>query len=409
MIRIAHNFAARRLVLICLAVMLLSSCGGGSAENSPTLHPYGIEGTGGLPPPPPPSSLKMTTARAGHTATLLQDGKILIAGGTGNSGGFLALASAELYDPSNGTFTPTGDMTTARTGHSATLLANGKVLIAGGDSGGPGPYTFLVSAEIYDPSTGTFTATGNMTANGGFGWSSSDLLPDGRVLIAAEGNAEVYDPSTGTFALTGAYSSSPTGVVEMQTATLLPDGRVLAIGAVLTQCASGQCIWNAGPAELFDPKTDTFSATDLARASLPPPWPPTVAPPFSATATLLMNGTVLFVDGNDEELADYAAIYDPASGKFTPIGFTQAGHEFGTATGLPDGTVLIAGGQVPGGNGSTAVELYVPATGTFTSTTSMTTGRHEHTATLLHDGTVLIAGGYSTWPNPTASAEIYKK
>jgi hypothetical protein len=350
----------------------------------------------------------MTTARAGHTATLLEDGKVLIAGGKGDAPELLPLASAELYDPSSGTFTPTGDMTTARTGHTATLLANGKVLIAGGDTGGPGPFTFLVAAEIYDPSTGTFTATGNMVANGGFGWSTSALLPDGRVFIAARGNAEVYDPSTGTFALTGAYSSSQTGVVEMQTATLLPDGRVLAIGAVLTQCASGQCIYNAGPAELFDPKTDTFSATDLAPASLPPPRPPTVDPPWSSTATLLMNGTVLFVDGNDEELADYAAVYDPASGKFTPIGFTPAGHEFGTATRLPDGTVLIAGGQVPGGNGSTAVDTYLPGTGTFAPGTSMTTGRHQHTATLLQDGTVLIAGGWSTVPNVTASAEIYK-
>jgi hypothetical protein len=378
MIRIAHNFAARRLAVVGLAAVLLCSC-------LPE-QPSGIEGTGfkGTPPPPPPSqsSLKMTTARAGHTATLLQDGKVLIAGGTGDNGEFLALASAELYDPSSGTFTPTGDMTTARVGHTATLLANGKVLIAGGDTGGPGPFTFLVSAEIYDPSTGAFAPTGSMMSGG---FSSSTLLPDGRVLLAKEGNAEVYDPVAGTFAVTGAYAS---GVSLGDTVTLLPNGLVLATGC------GAPC-----DAELFDPKTGSFSLTGA-------PHPSLFGGP--STATLLTNGTVLLVVSNDGGLPDDAEVYDPTSGVFTEIGRTNDIHEFSTATGLHDGTVLIAGGQLPGGNGSTAVELYVPATGTFTSTTSMTTGRHEHTATLLHDGTVLIAGGINNWPLPTASAEIYK-
>jgi hypothetical protein len=271
-------------------------------------------------------------------------------------------------------------------------------LIAGGDTGGPGPFTFLVAAEIYDPSTGTFTATGNMTANGGFGWSTSALLPDGKVFIAAYGNAEVYDPITGIFALTGPYIGS-TGVAGMMTVTLLQDGRVLVVGGDTTKTL----------AELYDPKTDTFSPTGPPQATLPPPWKSSDAITGSATTTLLVSGTILFVDGNDSEMPDEADIYDPASGKFTPIGFTLAAHEFATATRLSDGSVLIAGGQVPGGAGSTAVDTYVPATGTFASGTSMTTGRHSHTATLLSDGTVLIAGGYSTWPNPTASAEIYKK
>jgi hypothetical protein len=116
----------------------------------------------------------------------------------------------------------------------------------------------------------------------------------------------------------------------------------------------------------------------------------------------------LFVEGNDSALPDDAEVYDPASGAFTYIGHSSSIHEFSSATRLADGSVLIAGGQLAGGNGSVAVEIYEPAAGTFAWGASLTVGRHEHTATLLADGTVLIAGGFSVWPQPTSSAEIYK-
>jgi hypothetical protein len=127
------------------------------------------------------------------------------------------------------------------------------------------------------------------------------------------------------------------------------------------------------------------------------------------TATLLTNGKILFVGNaeNDGSAAD-AEVYDPRAGTFTRIGNTAAGHEFSTAVLLPDGKVLIAGGQLPGGDGDFASEPYAPETGTFAFARNMITARHEHTATLLADGTVLIAGGFSSWPLPTSSAELYK-
>jgi hypothetical protein len=368
------------VVLASVAVLLALGCGGGPSAPAPVVPP-------GLASPSPgagnfTSVGNLTTARADHTATLLPDGKVLITGGFG--GNFQPLASAELYDPSTRKFTPTSNMNTSRAWHTAILLANGKVLITGGVQDSKFS-TFLVSAEIYDPSIGTFVATGNMILGGRV---RSTLLPDDRVFIAEDGNvAEIYDPASGTFALTSAYNSSSPVLVD--TATLLPDGRVLVAG-----CAA-QC--SVGATGVYDSHTGMFSATGPRRA-----WD------TISTATSLINGTVLFVEGNDSALPDDAEVYDPTSGVFTHIGFTSDVHEFSAAARLPDGTVLIAGGQVAGGNGNPSAELYVPATSMFNSAGNMITGRHEHTATLLPDGTVLLAGGYSIWPAPTSSAEIYK-
>src|SRR5438477_478504 len=169
----------------------------------------------------------LATARNGHTATLLPNGKMLVAGGEdGNS----ILTSAELYEAARGTGSATGSLATARSGHTATLLPNGRVLAAGGGDGG----SIHASAELYDPASGTWSATGSL-ATARFGHTAT-LLPNGKVLGAGgEGpfqtvlaSAELYDPASGTWSATGSLVFGR----YLHIATLLPDGRVLIAAGV---------------------------------------------------------------------------------------------------------------------------------------------------------------------------------
>jgi WD40 repeat protein len=173
-----------------------------------------------------------------HTATVLPDGRVLVAGGAGVEGCGLGCprqlkATAELYDPKIGVFSRTGSMSTARWNRTATLLPNGRVLIAGGDNlgGGSDADNAISDAEVYDPTSGTFVATGSMVA--ARTGHTATLLPNGRVLIVggSDGNhalttAELYDPAAGTFSAAGSMSNARYGA----TATLLADGRVLISG-----------------------------------------------------------------------------------------------------------------------------------------------------------------------------------
>ena len=229
----------------------------------------------------------MTIARSGYTATLLPSGKVLIAGG--NS------ATAELYDPATGTFTRTGDMTTPRSNHSATLLPDGKVLIAGGSSLSLSS-TDPSSTELYDPSTGTFSSTGDMLQAGA---GAAILLANGTVLIAHDtGIGEIYDPVAGTFSATG-YELAYFG--GRQQGALLADGR-----ALLLLCCRAQ--------QLYDPASGTFSLTGIMTGIYEDGFASALPPA----------GKVLVTGGYDEEGPPFvsagACLYDSATGTFAATG-----------------------------------------------------------------------------------------
>jgi WD40 repeat protein len=337
----------------------------------------------------------MNTARTGHTATLLPNGTVLIAGGITNYGNDL-VQNAEIYDPGYGGFSTIGGLNYPRWDSTATLLPNGTVLIAGGTTFNGMVVTTLLTAEVYDPGSYSFTPTGSL--NTGRERPTATLLANGAVLIAGGwdrgpnppnihtfySSAELYSPSGGTFTqTTGSMSAGRT----LHTATLLPNGKVLISGGYTD--GSGAL----SGSELYDPTSQTFSSAGSMNHAR-----------MSHTATLLADGKV-FISGG----ADTAEEYDPSVGTFNYTGSMTVGRAYHTATLLPDGKVLIAGGMLFGGGNASTSEVYNPSSGTFSLTTgSMATARRTHTATLLATGKVLLAGGYSFGdPSSLSSAELY--
>ena len=341
----------------------------------------------------------MTMPRFGHTATLLPDGRVLVAGGFTRLPGppsVSATNTAEVFDPRTSTFSSVGNMTTVRYEHSATLLPDGRVLIAGGaDATGH----FSLAAELFDPPTGTFSPTGNMSA----GHWSATLLGSGKVFMGPLGPgalAEIYDPST------GAFSAAETSA----------DPAISWIGATITSLADGRVLIPADSApEVFDYASGSFAVTG------------TMIHPHAGvgrSVTLLPNGTVLFAGGEiDNEYgigADpaypggvypYGELYDPASGSFALTDNLDEARRAHTATLLPDGSVLITGGDA--GQTIQSAELYNASRATFSSAGTMIEARTMHDAALLRDGRVLITGGMRTLGPPPdgqtvlASAEVY--
>lgn len=329
------------------------------------------------------STGSMATYRTAHTATLLADGRVLVSGGQDRHD--VALASAELYDPETGTFEPTGSMATARYEHTATLLSDGRVLVAGGAAS---ENVALASAELYDPKTGSFELTGSMATVRHR--HTAALMADGRLLIAggtnsdgSSGSAELYDPRRGTFSATGSLLEAR----DNHTATLLKDGRVLIAGG-----------WNShgggaiGSAELYDPGTGVFSRSGSMDGR------------YLHTATLLLDGRVL-ISGGMEGVAPpaltSAELYEPKTGLFNPTGSMASRRAVHTATLLRDGRVLVAGGNSSTSSWEASAEVFDPTTEGFSLVGSMEKIRSSHTATLLAEGRVLLVGGSAV------SAELY--
>jgi TonB family protein len=261
--------------------------------------------------PAAPIEIPGLIARSGHTATLLKNGTVLIAGGATS-------ASAQTFDPIIRTIATSGNMLTPREHHTATLLNDGTVLITGGQSAGHP----LSSAEIFDPSTGKFSATASM--HEARSSHAAALLPDGRVLIcggSADENAEIYDPHSRAF-LSAGRMIAPMPSVR---AVALKDGDILILGT------TGQ------PAEIFHPDAGAFTATD--------------APHFDGPATRLNDGTVLIAGGNGAVLGNGKVlvigapteIYDPATQSSTPGPILKQPPSQATATLLDNGNVLVAG------------------------------------------------------------------
>lgn len=269
----------------------------------------------------------MKTARSFHTATLLPNGKVLVAGGVNNFTTGAGLASAELYDPATDVWTDTGAMAVGRYVHTATLLASGKVLVAGGESGFP--QVFLASAELYDPATGTWSAAGSLGQARDY--HTATLLKNGKVLVAGGhvigtvfASAELYDPGTQTWS--GAADLIEPRVIH--TATLLSDGQVLVAGGFNVSPNSA-----VSSAELYNPLADSWTPTGSLGISR-----------YAHTATTLLDGTVLVAGGfNGSDLAS-AELYDATSHVWTATGALVGAREGHSAVLLSSGAVLAVGG-----------------------------------------------------------------
>jgi len=335
------------------------------------------------------------TGRTGFTATVFAGGLALVAGGTDANNN--VLNSAEIYSVSNGTFSTTGNLNTRRVGAVAALLPTGKVLIAGGSITGIGTGA-TNTAELFDPATGTFTATtGNMTAQR-FG-ASVTLLPSGKVLIAGGANtvgalnsAELYDPTTDTFTATGNLNGARSGV----SATLLGTGKVLIAGGSSDGTANGAL----NSAELFDPAGNSGAGTFTAVAGATPTL---ASGRWLAEAALLLNGKVLIAGGETSGGALASAdLYDPVADSFTPSGHSMSqARASGSAIALPSGMVLLAGGTT-----SQAVDLYDADGDKFNATGSLQQSDTGLVSMLLNNGQVL-AVGLTTAASPATDAELY--
>jgi hypothetical protein len=259
----------------------------------------------------------LNTARCGHTATLLASGKVLVVGGSNgrdcSSINPNTLDSAELYDPVTGSWSVTGSLKQPRTNHTATLLPSGLVLVVGGEVASATSSDTISTAELYDPDAGDWKSTGNLIAQRSY--HTATLLQNGNVLVAGGfggsgslDSAELYDPSTGTWSRTGNLVTGR----YWHTATQLQNGKVLVAGGLLYVAPNGGQI--EASAELYDPVSGAWTRTgDLNGVH------------SQHTATQMQDGKVLVASGDDpyddyDQANGTAEIYDPGTATWSNTG-----------------------------------------------------------------------------------------
>lgn len=338
----------------------------------------------------------MGTARSGHVAARLPDGRVLVAGGwTGTA----TTASAEIYDPAKGTFSPTGSLANARSSHAAATLPDGRILVLGGQGPVNGFTAYLASAEIYDPATGLWSAAGSMSVPRQSSLTAL-VLVDGKVLVigSSVGTSaspwttvcEIFDPATQSFRSTG----SPITSRQWMGAAVLQDSRVLVTGG---STPSGAYLSSA---EIWDPVSGTWSATG-----------PMSSARSSGSATTLTNGKVLVAGGHSgssySTAVPAAELYDPATGTFSTTGTLVVPRSRHVPMRLADGNVVVIGGVESSGMSGRSIERYDVATGTWSLASRLLRENLGHTASLLLNQNVLITGGSNGNMGVLRTAEIF--
>jgi hypothetical protein len=417
--------AMKRTFILATAIASIVCAGAGCSSSGPSAADTSVDGalpdtTGPdvMPDAGPPDALQSSWSTTGSlavprgfhfTTTVLASGKVLVAGG--HTSGALApiVDTAELYDPAKGTWTSAGSMTTPRASACAALLPSGQVLVAGGSVGGSAGG--ISTAEVYDPASNTWSATAQPMA------SAHDLpacavLTSGKVLVAggldklnASSNAvaEVYDPGTGTFTSSGSMVTAR----YWATATVLASGKVLVAGG----CVNGYpCNTTTASSELYDPATGVWSATGDLPAGV-----------FGHTATLLPSGKVLVVGGchgdslcgpesTAGDASREASLFDATSGKWTATGKTLDKHVGHVALLLAGGDVLLVGGGFVTGAGK-VTERYNTTTGVWAHGPPPLADHGSYFgAARLQTGQWLVVGGFlppTTSYISTDAAEIF--
>jgi hypothetical protein len=334
------------------------------------------------------SSVQMSEPRSAHTATLLKDGRILLTGGMVSViGQELPTASTEIFDQQTGTILPGAKMSVPRAGHTATLLADGDVLITGGIN----EREPVASAELYRAATGDFVAVGSMQITRER--HSASLLQNGQVLITGgtivrpSEQAELYDSQTQSFRQISPMNARRAA----QTSTLLPDGRVLIAGGAESFESVLQSV------EIYDPRDESFKAAGQMQTRR-----------FKHSAVLLDDGKVLLLGGADERewtgRRNSVELYDPLKNSSQIVSnLNRARFKF------PNAVVLSNNGEIIVGGSGRRVEVFDRASGDFkVSAGSLEDEWFYATATPLPDGRVFIAGGYNDSFMSTPQTWLYQ-